>query len=494
MARTTRGIGLAILAALLAAASASGSATVTVVNGNQPGVGFNDPAPATPVGGNTGTTIGQQRLIAFQHAADLWGALLDSSVEVRIRATFEALDCTSDTAVLGAAAPNQAVSDFPNAPFPGTWYPAALGNRLSGQDLSPTADDILARFNMNLGNTGCFDGIGWYYGLDNNHGNKIDLVAVLLHEFAHGLGFLTFVTDQGVEFQNQPDVFERNIFDDTVNKHWTEMTETERGTSAVNTGHVLWDGPAVTAMAPQFLGGTPALTIDSPASLSGNIVVSTAQFGPDVTEDAVTGDIVAAIDPADGAGMTTTDGCTAFSNASLVAGKIALIDRGSCDFVDKSAHAQDAGAIAVIIANNVPDGLPPLGVRENAPTINIPTVGISQADGATIRAALGSSAVSGRIHINARMRAGEGWGGRLKLYAPNPDEPGSSISHWDTSAFPNLLMEPNLTGSLPHTVDLTLPLLYDIGWRPDTAPAPVARGSVETTTEAGEPTVVTPRP
>jgi hypothetical protein len=493
VARRTRGIGLGLLAALLASAPAAG-ATITVVNGNQPNVGFNDPAPATPVGGNTGTTIGQQRLIAFQHAADLWGALLDSSIEIRIRATFEALDCTTDTAVLGAAAPNQAISDFPNAPFAGTWYPSALANRLAGRDLSPNDDDVLARFNVNLGNPGCFDGVGWYYGLDNNHDDKIDLVAVLLHEFAHGLGFLTFVTDQGVEFENQPDVFERSIFDDTANKHWSEMTETERGTSAVNTGHVLWDGPTVTAMAPRFLGGTPVLTIDSPASLAGNIVISTAQFGPDVTEDAIAGDIVAAIDPADAAGMSTTDGCTLFSNASLVAGKIALIDRGSCDFVDKSANAEAAGAIAVIIANNVPDGLPPLGVRENAPTIHIPTVGISQADGATIRATLAGSAVTGRIHIDARMKAGEGSGGRLKLYAPNPDEPGSSISHWDTSAFPNLLMEPNLTGSLPHTVDLTLPLLYDIGWRPNSAPATAARGAVEKTTEAGEPKVVTPRP
>jgi hypothetical protein len=494
VARNARGIVLALLAALLASASASGSATITVVNGNQPGVGFNDPAPATPVGGNTGTTLGQQRLMAFQHAADIWGALIDSTVEIRIRATFEALDCTADTAVLGAASPNQVFSDFPNAPLAGTWFPSALANRLAGQDLSSTDDDIVARFNVNLGNTGCFDGIGWYYGLDNNHGNSIDLVAVLLHEFSHGLGFLTFVSDQGVEFQNQPDVFEREIFDDTVNKHWTEMTEAERGVSAVNTGHVLWDGPTVTAMAPQFLGGTPALTIDSPASVAGNFVVSTAQFGPDVSEDAIAGQIVAAIDPADAAGMATTDGCTAFSNASVVAGKIALIDRGSCDFVDKSANAEAAGVIAVIIANNVPEGLPPLGVRENAPTIHIPTVGISQADGATIRAALGGSGVTGRIHINARMRAGEGSGGRLKLYAPNPDEPGSSISHWDTSAFPNLLMEPNLTGSLPHTVDLTLPLLYDIGWRPDTSPAPVARGAVETTTGTGEPKVVTPRP
>jgi hypothetical protein len=54
------------------------------------------------------------------------------------------------------------------------------------------------------------------------------------------------------------------------------------------------------------------------------------------------------------------------------------------------------------------------------------------------------------------------------MFAPNPDQPGSSVSHYDTSAFPNLLMEPAINGDLLHEVapprDLTFPLLRDIGW------------------------------
>src|SRR5262245_38810562 len=38
------------------------------------------------------------------------------------------------------------------------------GNRLTGT----SADDLLARFNSSLGQTGCLTGIGWYYGLDAN--------------------------------------------------------------------------------------------------------------------------------------------------------------------------------------------------------------------------------------------------------------------------------------------------------------------------------------
>ena len=55
--------------------------------------------------------------------------------------------------------------------------------------------------------------------------------------------------------------------------------------------------------------------------------------------------------------------------------------------------------------------------------------------------------------------------GRPLLYTPNPLIGGSSVSHWDVSAFPNLLMEPNinadLTTSLVPPLDITLPLLKD---------------------------------
>src|SRR6185436_8674537 len=85
-------LGTAALAALLLglapARLSAGGARITVVNTNEPNVGFNDPTPAAPVGGNTGTTVGAQRLIAFQRAADIWGSLLDSAVEIRIQASF----------------------------------------------------------------------------------------------------------------------------------------------------------------------------------------------------------------------------------------------------------------------------------------------------------------------------------------------------------------------------------------------------------------------
>jgi hypothetical protein len=74
----------ALLAAALAAPrAADAAATITVVNLDGAGEGFNDPsAPdaASTAGGNTGASLGDQRLIAFQRAAEIWGQFVESSV------------------------------------------------------------------------------------------------------------------------------------------------------------------------------------------------------------------------------------------------------------------------------------------------------------------------------------------------------------------------------------------------------------------------------
>ena len=185
-----RYLTIALATVLLSAGVVSaGPAQFVIVNINAPGVGFNDPAPAAPVGGNTGTTLGDQRLIAFAHAARIWSERLDSNVPIRIRAQFTPLGA----GILGSAGPVAVASDFPNAPLPGTQYHIALANKLAGGDLAPALDDINANFTT---------AINFYLGLDNNHGTQNDLVTVLLHEFAHGLGFSQFARlDHGRSFR-----------------------------------------------------------------------------------------------------------------------------------------------------------------------------------------------------------------------------------------------------------------------------------------------------
>src|SRR5205085_719689 len=63
----------------------------------------------------------------------------------------------------------------------------------------------------------------------------------------------------------------------------------------------------------------------------------------------------------------------------------------------------------------------------------------------------------------------------------NPLVGGSSISHWDTLATPNLLMEPfinqDLTLSVKPPQDLTLSFMRDIGWFADADNDGLADGS-----------------
>ncbi|HKA89013.1 MAG TPA: PA domain-containing protein [Haliangiales bacterium] len=464
---------LALIAALaLAPAAASAAVTITVFNANAPGVGFNDPTPAAPIGGNPGTTLGQQRLFAFSYAAGIWGATLDSVTPIRIFATFEPLACTPTSATLGSAGATSVFRDFPGAQLANTWYPVALVGKLLGADpLVPGPNignnHIRARFNSNLGNAGCLTGVGWYLGIDNNHGGNIDLVTVLLHEFGHGLGFQTFTSvSTGAFLAGFSDTFAHRLADNTTGKAWEQMTQAERQASIRNGRHLVWTGPEVTAAVPATLApGTPLLHVGAPASIAGDYVVGAATFGPQLTPTPVSGTVVAALDPADGAGPSTFDACSPLTNAAAVAGHIALVDRGSCTFVTKVKNAQNAGAIAVIVADNAA-GSPPAALGGADPTIVIPSVRVTQADGAKIRAAL-AGGVSASLRSDPSVRAGADAQNRALMFAVDPIVLGSSVSHWDTSAFPNLLMEPAINADLTHGLDLTLPEMRDIGWYPD---------------------------
>jgi hypothetical protein len=245
-------ISLLVTAFWLATFAISGfaqAATITVVNLDGPGEGFNDPAPVAPVGGNTGLTVGQQRLIAFQFAADFWEARIDSPVEIRVGTNFDPLPCTATSGTLGQAGPETVHRDFIGAPVANTWYPQALANSLAGVDLAPGQDDVGATFNSNLGTPGCLSTSGWYYGLDASPPpGRFDFVSILAHELGHGLGFLTFVNlATGVKLSGSNDIFMLFLEDHSTGKLYPNMTDAERVTASKNTGNLHWVGPDVVA-------------------------------------------------------------------------------------------------------------------------------------------------------------------------------------------------------------------------------------------------------
>jgi hypothetical protein len=467
-----------VAAALALACSASGSAQaaakIVINNVNAPGVGFNDPTPATPVGGNTGTTLGQQRLIAFTHAANIWGATLTSSVPIVIKASFEPLSCTATSAVLGSAGATQVFGGFPGAPKADTWYSYALANKLYGNEISDApGPQINARFNSELGKSNCLAGSSFYLGLDANEGSNIDFVATLLHEMGHGLGFQTFTSGlSGAQLSGYPSVWDHYLLDNTTNKLWVNMTNAERAASALKPAGLSWTGPRVTAAVPSVLMPVAQLRVIGTGAQSpdGDLyAVGEADFGPKIDKSPLTGQIAQVALQADSPGSA----CTPLNatNAAAVRRNIALVSRGTCAFTIKVKNAQDAGAIGVIVADNAPGAVTGLGGAD--PSITIPAVRVSQADGAVIAASLtkangNANGTVGKFERSKTLISGTDAQRRITMFTPNPYQSGSSVSHYNTTAQRNQLMEPSINADLTHSlttpIDLTLELLKDIGW------------------------------
>lgn len=466
---------LAVAAGVIGmAGQAQAAATIVINNINAAGIGFNDTTPATPVGGNTGTTIGEQRLIAFTHAANIWGATLTSSQPIVINAQFSALTCAVDSATLGSAGATSTFRNFANAPKANTWYSYALANKIAGAYLgTANAAQINANFNVNLGNTGCLEGTRWYLGLDANHGTDIDLIATLLHEIAHGLGFQTFTNGSTGAFSSTfPSIWDHYLMGTATGLTWANMTAAQRKASAVSVDKLVWSGPLVNAALPNVLRmGLPGLNIGGAAAGAavGMYAVGEASFGAPVGSPSLTGQVMPVVDAA-GALSLACDPLTG-ANALAVKGNIGLVSRGTCGFVVKVKNLQNAGAIGVLIADNAAGA--PAGLGGSDPTIAIPSVRIEQAAGAKLLAQLGkrsrtASGVVATLGVYGTQYSGADAQGRMLMYAPATYASGSSVSHYDTTPFPNQLMEYAISGDLTHTVippkDLTFILLQEIGW------------------------------
>ena len=332
---------------------------------------------------------------------------------------------------------------------------------------------MLFRSNVNLGTPGCLTGSFWYYGLDGNHGTNVDFVAVLQHEMGHGVGFQTFTNGTTGAFNGtSPSVWDHFLLGTATGLTWAQMTAAQRVASAISVNGLVWSGPGVTAAIPSVLRqGLATVTISGLAAgaAAGAYGAGEASFGAALTAAPVTAPVMPVLE----ANGTRSLGCTAFSTnqAKAVNGRIAIIDRGTCGFAVKAKNAQNAGAVGVIIHNNVAGAAPALGGSD--PTVVVRTVGLSLNDGNTIRASLNrlsrtGSGVVASLGLTGSQFAGADALGRALMFAPNPFQGGSSVSHFDTTMTRNQLMEPSISGDLTQSLipplDMSFPLLQDIGW------------------------------
>jgi len=238
-----------------ASISVAAGATINLINLDGPGEGFNDnSAPFLNQTGNNGMTLGQQRLNVFRAAADFWEAQLISSVDITVDINMDPLDCNANGAVLGAAGPNQAASNFANAPLPNVAYVIATANSLAGVDLDPGNSDIGATFNVDIdNNNACLNGTNWWLGIDSPAPpGTISLYDTVLHEIAHGLGVSSLVALAPIpQFGivagdfftgNTPPIYAVNLRDETLGLTWGQMNSAQRAFSSTNTGNLVWNG------------------------------------------------------------------------------------------------------------------------------------------------------------------------------------------------------------------------------------------------------------
>ncbi len=456
MKRTLRSLAASALTfaiVSISSARAHAVATFELVDLDPPGAGFNDMTPATPVGGNMGTTLGEQRRIAFDRALEMWGRVLESDVPIVVAATFDPaeFECTNGFAALGHAGSSSVQFDVPGVD-PDIILTEALADQIAGMDLAPGLPDIEAAFNGGIAD--CIDGFDWYYGLDaTSPRNTANLLQVVLHEIAHGLGFTTFVDPETGEdlSPGRTDPFTMLLFDLATEKHWSEMTPEERVISGSTPRGLVWDGQyANDAARAVLLPGAPHITT-TPEVAGLRDMLMAGNFGRPL-QTPIVGSVAAAPvvqcgDPVSG-----------------VSGAIAISPGDTCHPMNLTYSAEQAGAIATLITT---EALPPENFDvpvEDLAEIPLNTTALEiHADDAELL--LAATGVMVTLSADMAQLNGADPEGRLYMYASLPLRSSSTASHFDPMARPDLTMEPAESTNPRHDITVDRALLRDVGWR-----------------------------
>lgn len=150
----------------------------------------------------------------------------------------------------------------------------------------------------------------------------------------------------------------------------------------------------------------PFFTINSPADIAGGKLARDNSFSPGhvdipLSPAAITADLVLFNDGI----APEADACTPATNAAALNGKIAVIRRGDCTFAAKVKTAQDAGAIAVVIVNNV-DGV--VGMAGADASITIPAISVTMEVGEGLITRMLTSPVNATLQKGASFVNSDG--------------------------------------------------------------------------------------
>jgi len=155
-------------------------------------------------------------------------------------------------------------------------------------------------------------------------------------------------------------------------------------------GHYTIESPGSAARALTAGASTVGHFIGAPVTVNGNtFAAATGDFA------LVSADLTAPLGVVTGTGVNGLNtACSALTAGSLT-GKIALVTRGTCTFSTKIRNAQTAGAVAVLVANNVFGDPTAMGQDGTANQPTIPAYMVSRVDGGALAALNGAATTIG---------------------------------------------------------------------------------------------------
>lgn len=233
---------------------------------------WTDATPRAPVGGNPGTTLGEQRRNAMREAVRILSQSYRSTVPIRVQAcwatnqgpgtgsSFVLAGSGPDFFVRGetvfdGSGPSSGSSRLAWLPRNYTWYPNTLIGKLSGTAPckfvggSCAEPDFGIDFNLRVDS----EGSGFYYGFNGGvPGNQADFVTVATHEMTHGLGFISTVEVDPDNGEGRPvgakllgfdDAFSANVVDarsDTEVVRFVDETDAQRAAALTGAERLRW--------------------------------------------------------------------------------------------------------------------------------------------------------------------------------------------------------------------------------------------------------------